>query len=311
LLVDLFEKYIDERSYDLEEVTIKGYRASFRKFMKYLNEEVELNITAKSTNLGSVIGFIKYRQHDGIKHQTINSDLRNLRAFLYWGMDNEYIEYFKIKTLKETESEEVVKVFDEEEKAIITAKPRRKRESDFTEWRTYTIVCFVLDSGSRAASVCNIKMKDVSFEKREIYLAHTKNKDSLTVPMSSTFITILKDYINDWRKNAKRDDFLFPNTENQQLTIGALRQSLARYCTDRGVNRKSIHGLRHTFAKGYLMNNGDTFRLQKILGHSTQTMTSKYVRLFSDDLKKGFDDLSPLATSKKKSSRGKNITLNK
>ena len=48
-------------------------------------------------------------------------------------------------------------------------------------------------------------------------------------------------------------------------------------------------------------NNGDVFRLQKMLGHSSLDMTRIYVNMFSSDLKEGFDEFSPLDKMIKKS----------
>ncbi len=38
----------------------------------------------------------------------------------------------------------------------------------------------------------------------------------------------------------------------------------------------TFHGLRHTFASHWMMNGGDIFRLQKILGHKDTQMTQRY-----------------------------------
>jgi site-specific recombinase XerD len=52
--------------------------------------------------------------------------------------------------------------------------------------------------------------------------------------------------------------------------------------------------LRHTFAVRYLVNGGDVFTLQKILGHTTLEMTRKYVTLASTDVKEKHRQYSPI-----------------
>ncbi|WP_257145359.1 tyrosine-type recombinase/integrase [Bacillus cereus] len=48
--------------------------------------------------------------------------------------------------------------------------------------------------------------------------------------------------------------------------------------------RVSPHTFRHTFAKYYLLNNGDVMTLQKFLGHSSIEMVRKYVNMTSKDI---------------------------
>ncbi|MFQ1084927.1 tyrosine-type recombinase/integrase [Bordetella trematum] len=44
------------------------------------------------------------------------------------------------------------------------------------------------------------------------------------------------------------------------------------------------HVLRHTFASHFMMNGGNILTLQRILGHSTLTMTMRYAHLAPDHL---------------------------
>lgn len=58
--------------------------------------------------------------------------------------------------------------------------------------------------------------------------------------------------------------------------------------------RVSPHTFRHTFAKLFILNGGDAFSLQAILGHSTLDMVRHYVNLFSSDVQEQHKKYSPI-----------------
>lgn len=64
-----------------------------------------------------------------------------------------------------------------------------------------------------------------------------------------------------------------------------IQYAIARLGRRAGIGtRSSPHTFRHTFARGYLVNGGDVFSLQQILGHATLDMVRRYVTLSEADL---------------------------
>ena len=303
-LKEAFEEYIKEKeAHNISEATIRNYKLSFKIFCNESNYTDET--TCDEVSNQDIFKWINDLKLDGVKATSINHYLRDIRAFLYWCMeDKKYIEEpFKIKQIENQEEE--IKLFTDDELIALLEKPDRR--DDFGEWRTWAIVNWVLATGNRAATICNVKIEDVSFSERKIYLTHNKNKRFNSITLSSSLESAIKEYMRMWRKDATKDSWLFPSVGDEKLTTNALRLSFGRYCKGRGVEKSNIHGLRHNFAKGWVLNNGNMFALQSILGHSTLDMTRKYVRMFSEDIKEDYDKFSPLDTIKRNSKRTLNV----
>lgn len=300
-LFNAFEEFITEKeAKNLSLPTIKNYSQTFRIFCNFHGFDEDTPITAITpTHFYKWINTLKL---EGVKPSSINHYLRDCRAFFYWCMDanRKYIEKaFKIEMVKG--QEESLKTFSDEELDRLLEKPRRSE--DFVTWRTWVISNWVIGTGNRAATICEIKIGDVDFKAKEISLRHTKNKKAQIIPLSSSLATILKEYLKLWRWDCRDEDWLFPNIGDEKMSTNALHHSFARYCKKREVAHSNIHGLRHTFAKMWVKNNGSEIKLQKILGHSSLEMTRRYVRLFAEDIKEDFDDFSPLDTLKKSQKR--------
>ena len=64
------------------------------------------------------------------------------------------------------------------------------------------------------------------------------------------------------------------------LDARGIQQVVRRLKTRVGIaGRCSPHSPRHNFARSYLVDGGDVFSLQRILGHTTLDMVRRYVEL--------------------------------
>ena len=89
---------------------------------------------------------------------------------------------------------------------------------------------------------------------------------------------------------------LFLSDRGLPLTKSGIQQIIRRYGKKAGISgvRCSPHTFRHSFAKNYLLNGGDIFSLQKILGHSSLASVRVYLNLFAADVKKQHMRFSPV-----------------
>ena len=229
----------------------------------------------------------------GLSPNSINSYTRVLKSFFSWcneqGMTRLNIPLYKAEeTVKET--------YSDAELTALLKKPDI-RKTTFAEYRDWVIVNFLLNCGSRAATVRAIQIRDVDLDGGVVFYRHTKNRKAQVIPLCSPMIAILREYGR--YRGGEPTDYLFCTETGTQLTENGLRQSIARYNMRRGVQKTSIHLFRHTFARKYLIDcGGDAFTLQKLLGHSTLAMTKHYCAIYDADLTKNYDNFSPLAQMK-------------
>lgn len=295
----LFNEFIEERkALGRVEDTLKSYKATYKKFCEYFGEEAE--------EAGNIVGsmFIEWTnamRDEGLKSATINHNLSDMRAFMYWCMDEsrQYIPHFKIKLIKV--QEEMPKDYTVEEVKALLKKPERKAK--FTEWRTWAICCFVVGTGARLGTLVEIRMRDIDLKNGKVFYQHTKNKKLQTANISPQLVKSLNDYINLWRYNAEEDDYLFCNVSGEQLSKASLAQGYRQYTTNRGVSKTNIHGLRHTFAREWFLNGGDVVQLSKILGHSTLAMSEHYMNIYADTARDRFVQYNPLENIAKSGAR--------
>lgn len=303
---EAFDEFILEKTaLNLSRKTLIDYDSSMKHFKKELDIDGDIFLV-EDIDAKAFYKWINVMKGRGIKDVTVNSHLALVRAFFYWCMSEErqYIKQpFKIKLLRVQEA--APKHYSEEEVEALTQKP--KVMASFTEWRSWAVISFIIGTGARASTVCEVKMGDIDFTNKEITLGHTKNNKALIVPLSPALESVLKEYIRIWRRTALPTSWLFPTRANSQLNANSLWAGTERFFRIRGVDKTSIHGLRHTFAVGWVRNNGNMFALQKILGHSCLDMTRKYVKLFAEDIKVDFELYNPLDTIKRNKNKKQTI----
>ncbi|HEX8177264.1 MAG TPA: tyrosine-type recombinase/integrase [Pyrinomonadaceae bacterium] len=270
-LDQLFEQFCKEREYvkNSSRHTILFYKASYKKFKESLGDDIDLN----KDHLNR---FVLNMREKGVKPETCNVYIRGMNSFLGWLFENEFIsERLKVKQLK-TE-QKIMKTFsDQQLKAIVSFKPKT-----FTEARLHALLCLVMDTGVRISEALDLKREKVDFDNL-LLIVHGKGNKERPVPMSLELRKIL------WKFSQKHKfDLMFPNRDGRRLLYDNTRRDFRSLCEKLKIEGfdGSFHAFRRKFARSYVKNGGNLFYLMKALGHTTLTMSKKYVEVETEDLK--------------------------
>ena len=89
---------------------------------------------------------------------------------------------------------------------------------------------------------------------------------------------------------------MFLNQYGEAMDRHSVRRVVVSLGKKAGISNVQVspHTFRNTFAKNWIVNGGDPFSLQRILGHSTQQMVSHYVNLATGGLQLQHSRFSPV-----------------
>lgn len=278
---------------NLTDLSISSYEKKMVHFYEFIDKSEPITAITKDT----VDDYILWlRENTEANDITINSYLRSVRAFLYFCMEDRYIPTFKIQLIKA--EKKIKETYTDDELVRLLEKPNVDNCS-FSCYKTWVFENYLLGTGNRISTALDLHIGDINFQSGVIILRKTKNRKQQIIPLSATLAEILQGYLQI--RGGEADDYVFCNEYGEQASCRTYQQLVRRYNRKRGVEKTSCHTFRHTFAKNWILNSGDMFRLQKILGHSDLTVTKEYVNMFGQDLQMDFEKFNPLDNLKSRS----------
>lgn len=285
---EAFNLYINEKKLNnYSESTINGKISHMGIFFTYVHPERLI----KDISEDDIRFFIQSKINDNVKPISINSYLRCIRAFFNWAYNKQYMNtklQFNLLRVQETNK----KTFSDDNLFMLLKKPDLNK-CNFSTYRDWVIINFILATGCRRGTIINILNEDIYIAEEYFEINKSKNKKSQLLPIATSLKPILIEYMSV--RGGEPSDFLFCTVYGTKLNNSHLSHSIAKYCTSRGSDVKSIHALRHTFAKKAIIDcHMDVFRLKKMLNHSSIKTTEQYVAMYDEELLKHNNDFNPL-----------------
>ncbi|ADL07744.1 integrase family protein [Thermosediminibacter oceani DSM 16646] len=295
------QDFLDDRKFkNLSPETLKGYEITLKEFHNYCTDN---NLIDTSDITPRVIkNYLIHCQNERSNNPvTLNHKIRNLKIFF------NYLEEIEIYDEKNNPAKPIpylkedvkIEVFtDYQIRQMLTYYRRLKtRDKAFWAYRDYTIIVTLLGTGIRLGELVNLQWRHIDFV-NQVMTIFGKKRIQRSIPLTEKLVKELAEFkVFCERYFGKLNDYVFVNSKNEPMTADAVKcmfKRLKEIMNFRDV-RLSAHTFRHTFAHRFLMNGGDVFSLQKILGHSKIEMTMRYVALWGTALKEQNEKYNPLS----------------
>ncbi|WP_312700563.1 tyrosine-type recombinase/integrase [Sedimentibacter sp.] len=238
------------------------------------------------------IGNSFYSGKDGQKlsRTTVNTYMTHLRTFVIYLYDNQYIDanlFDKITIVKKPKIIKEILSDYEIEKVLMSFSNCEMSV------RNQCIFLSMVDAGLRLSEICNLDVPDVIFNGNMIKINGAKGFKDRYVPMSLSLKKSLYKYITMYRVPDFIDNkALFLSKDKKRITEKAVTMVIVRLRKKMKFDKMNPHRLRHTFATNYIINGGDMFNLQLILGHEDIQTVRKYVHLARYYLQSSYTNIS-------------------
>lgn len=285
----------------LADTTIGAYEEFFGSFEKFVKAENKLNtfeqvdtialrrylVLLSSTMCGvTVEGY--YRKLKTLYNFLLNEGLITINPLNT--IERPKVAKRKIQTFNSNEVYAMLNAYD---------------VNTFIGLRNYTLLSFLLATGVRRSEFVNLTIFDVDLQADIIRVIGKGDKERL-IPIGKKLKLMLKRYLKaraeyleqECKHKTSTAFFISRYGEKLQLSgANSIFQSLKKHLGLRG-KRFSAHIWRHTFAKSFLLNGGDVFSLQELLGHADVDTTRIYINLNTQELKQQNDKYNPLDNTK-------------
>jgi len=199
-----------------------------------------------------------------------------------------------VKCPKKKEQDTNALSLDEEKKLLSVAKDSIH----------YPAFLFILQTGIRSSELRGLQWDDIDFLNRIVHIKHNTtydyaNKRFVTdepktesgkrdIPLTQEAYNLLVELKQDRAErklfSIEFADHVFINKDGSLTTNSSYNKCLERLCAKAGIERFSMHELRHTFATRAVESGMDAKTLQVILGHSDISVTMNlYVHSMDDE----------------------------
>lgn len=278
-----YENYLKfEKNYSMN--TINSYLSDIKEYQEFKKGDI------LSSTKEDILAYLKTIKN--LESTTISHKISSLKSFFKYYQKREKIKVNPLANIKSPKIakklptyltlEEVSKLLDVEIKSPYDA-------------RNKAILELLYSSGIRISELCNMQTSNYNSYECIIRLIGKGSKERI-IPLGDYAISVLEDYINNYRPkiNKKNINSIFINNRGDAISRQFIFKVIKKERLKKGIRKNvSPHTLRHTFATHLLQNGADLRIIQELLGHENISTTQIYTHVSNQELKNDYQKFFP------------------
>ena len=262
------EKYIEEyidykKSIERKPKTISLHKLALRTFKEYL-EGRDISLLSKADYLP----LLQWMKNAYPNKVTRNIRLRDIRAFLYWLVEFDYIDSIPFKIKQEKQNVRVPRYFSAAEIKEILIRAKACKNDLFSR------IIVHLNTGIRLGEVRTSYLQENGF--LHVYEEKTNTEKDIAIDSNTA------EHFRICKQSQHLDEYY------SKKFLKIIRDLKLYILPDR--SKRTFHCLRHTYAVSEYVISNNIYRVSQLLGHQSVKTTEIYVASIDSKLAYDFPD---------------------
>lgn len=264
---------------ELDDKTIKGYRADLAQFLMLVGEN-EDNYDKEKLN-----SYFQYL-HRMYKQKTVKRKIASVTALFHYLEEEKIVEINPFHKVKTKFKEEVVlpKIIPKDIiEQLLEHLYKQRSIEEYSKWhkkiilRDIAVVETLFSTGLCISELCHLQNKYIDLNNGVLCIRGKGGKERYLQIGNSDVLSILNVYKKYFEEEIKKQGYFFVNRYVNPLSEQSARRMIHKYADEIQADINiTPHMFRHSFAT-YLMEEDVNIRyIQRMLGHSSITTTQIY-----------------------------------
>ncbi|MGG7621551.1 site-specific tyrosine recombinase/integron integrase [Bacillus coreaensis] len=267
------QSFFNDQQAQFSPETIRTYKIALFQFFSYCQK------TVKEVKAKDVRNWLAKMSEEGLKPRTIQMKLSALKSFYQYLMEENVTNKNPAKRVRTPQKEDKLPYYLDKKQLVLLQELVKENERD------RVIVETLYATGVRISELLNIKIEDVKWDSRQIWIRKGKGNKERFVLFTHECAERLKTYL---KKRTVKSTYLFATHRGGPLSPVTVQLQFREFSKKLGF-KVSPHTLRHTFAAHLAEKGMDFTYIQELLGHVNINSTRIYTRLMNHARKKQYD----------------------